>query len=323
VCAAGVLWGTGGLVVTALHHRDGLGAMPISAWRMAIAAVALLGYAVLLRQVPTVLRTFREHPVTVTLVGCGTAAYQALFFGAVLLVGVSVATVVSLGLAPPLAAAWEHIAGRTRPSSRQVAVLVTAVAGLVLVSLAAGDPSSAAGDRPRLGVALAVASGATYAATTLLGGTLARRIEPTSLNTCATVAGAVVLSPFAVVPALAHSTMPAGDPASVALLLYLGVVPMAVAYALLYSGLRTTSGSAATLATLLEPLSASLLAFLLLDERLSWAGLVGGALILVAVAALRPGEDQLSDPPPDAPPPDLPVRVPGTGRADERTNGSP
>ena len=46
VCAAGVLWGTGGLVVTLLHDRAGLGAMTVSAWRMVLAAVALIGFAV-------------------------------------------------------------------------------------------------------------------------------------------------------------------------------------------------------------------------------------------------------------------------------------
>jgi DME family drug/metabolite transporter len=81
------------------------------------------------------------------------------------------------------------------------------------------------------------------------------------------------------------------DPAVVALLAYLGVATMALSYGLLYSGLRTTSGSAATVATLVEPLSAALLAALVLGERLAWPALLGGALILAAVIALRPTED--------------------------------
>lgn len=65
---------------------------------------------------------------------------------------------------------------------------------------------------------------------------------------------------------------------------------MALAYALLYAGLRTTTGSAATVATLLEPVSAALLSVLLSDERLTWQAWLGGVLILAAVAALRPTE---------------------------------
>jgi DME family drug/metabolite transporter len=41
-------------------------------------------------------------------------------------------------------------------------------------------------------------------------------------------------------------------------------------------------------ATLVEPLSAALLAVLLLGERLAWPAVLGAALLLTAVAALRP-----------------------------------
>jgi drug/metabolite transporter, DME family len=69
---------------------------------------------------------------------------------------------------------------------------------------------------------------------------------------------------------------------------------MALSYGLLYAGLRTTSGSAATVATLVEPLSAALLAALILSERLPPPALVGGALILAAVVALDRNEDHLA-----------------------------
>ena len=292
VCAAGVLWGTGGLAVTVLHARDGLGAMTVSAWRMALAAVALIGFAVLTRRSQATIATMRAHPVLAVVVGCGTAVYQGLYFVSVLLVGVSVATVVSLGLAPVLAAVWEHLRARTRPSPREVGVLAAALAGLVLITVTAGQGSAAPGDAPGLGLILAVAAGATYAATTVLGHTLAQRVDPVALTTCATAAGAAVLVPFLVIAAVSGAPVIGASPASLALLVYLGVATMALAYGLLYAGLRTTSGSAATVATLLEPLSAAVLAALLLGERLPWPALLGGALILAAVAALHPAGER-------------------------------
>jgi DME family drug/metabolite transporter len=45
-------------------------------------------------------------------------------------------------------------------------------------------------------------------------------------------------------------------------------------------------------ATQVEPLSAALLAALLLGERLTWTAVLGGALILAAVVALRPTESR-------------------------------
>jgi DME family drug/metabolite transporter len=292
VCAAGVLWGTGGLVVTVLHEREGLGAMTVSAWRMALAAVALIGFAVVTRRSGVVLATLRTHPLLAVLVGCGTALYQGLYFVSVLMVGVSVATVVSLGLAPVLAAIWEHAVARTTPSTREGGVLAAALTGLVLISVTSGHGSAAPGDRPGLGLTLAVAAGATYAATTVLGHTLAQRVDPVALTTCATAAGALALAPFVGIAAVAGEPVLTTDAASLGLLAYLGVATMALAYGLLYAGLRTTSGSAATVATLVEPLSAASLAVLVLDERLSWPALLGGALILAAVVALHPTEER-------------------------------
>jgi DME family drug/metabolite transporter len=292
VSAAGVLWGTGGLVVTVLHERDGLGAMTVSAWRMAVAAVALVGFAAVTGRSRVTLDTMRAHPVLAAAVGCGTAAYQGLYFVAVLLVGVSVATVVSLGLAPVLAAAWEHLTARTRPSGREIAVLTAALMGLALISASAGHGSTAPGDQPTLGVVLAVAAGATYAATTVLGHLLAQRVDPVALTTCATAVGAVALAPFFALAAVSGEPVLSSDPTSVTLVVYLGVATMALSYGLLYAGLRTTTGSAATVATLVEPLSAALLAALLLDERLPWPAVLGGVLILAAVVALRPDEER-------------------------------
>lgn len=292
VCTAAVLWGTGGLVVTVLNDREGLGAMTVSAWRMGLAAVALVAFALVAGRSRAVVRAFRAHPVLAILIGCGTALYQGLYFVSVLLVGVSVATVLALGLAPVLAAAGEHLLARSRPTVRELGVLTTALLGLVLITATAGEGSVAPGDRPGLGILLAIASGATYAVTTLLGHRAAQRVDPVALTTCATAAGAVVLAPFLVVATFGGEPVLPQSPASAALLVYLGVATMALAYGLLYAGLRTTSGSAATIATLVEPLSAAAFAATLLGERFTATALVGGALILAAVVLLRPTEER-------------------------------
>lgn len=290
--AAGVLWGTGGLVASLLYERDGLTAMTTSAWRMTLAAVALIVFATVTRRGGAVIRTVRAHPVAAVVVGCGTAAYQGLYFMSVLQVGVSVSTVIALGLAPILTAVWEHAVDRSRPSQREGAVLAAALGGLVLISTTSGSGSTPAGGNPTLGIALAIGSGATYAATTVLGHHVAQRVDPVALTTCATAAGAVALAPFFGVAAADHTAILPSGAASLGLLVYLGVATMALAYGLLYAGLRTTSGSAATVATLVEPLSAALLAALVLGERLSWAAAAGGLLILGAVLALHPHEEQ-------------------------------
>jgi DME family drug/metabolite transporter len=227
------------------------------------------------------------------LVGCGTAAYQALYFGSVVAVGVSVSTVVSLGLAPVLLTVAESVRRRAAPAAGQVGVLVLALAGLVLVSLAAGahDP----GPHPALGILLAVGSGATYAATTAVGRSLTLATSPLTLTTATTSVGAVALMACA---AFSSSLTEGLDNPAVSLtLVYLGVFTMALAYGLFYAGLRTVPGSAAVIATLLEPVTAAVVAALWLDERLGVAGIIGTALILLAVAGLGRREQDAPVPP--------------------------
>jgi DME family drug/metabolite transporter len=77
------------------------------------------------------------------------------------------------------------------------------------------------------------------------------------------------------------------------MVLYLGVVPSALAYAMYQRGLRHVPASTATILTLAEPLTAALLAWALFAERLTPVGLAGGALLLVSIVLLsRRGSDE-------------------------------
>ncbi|MFL5839784.1 MAG: DMT family transporter [Thermoleophilaceae bacterium] len=287
VVTAAVLWGTGGLVVTELHEHHGLGALTTSAWRMLVAAVALVLFVAVTGRLGAVAATLRTHPVRSLAVGVGTAAYQGMYFVAVLSIGVTLATVISLGLAPVIASTWEHLRAGTRPSHLELAVLVSSLSGLVLMTVFAGNAPGPTGS-PALGIVLSIGSGATYAATTLVGHRIAGSVDPIALTTCATAAGAVVLAPAFLLAAAKGSPVISTDPGALGLLAYLGVATMALSYGLLYAGLRTTSASAATIATLVEPLSAATLALVLLDERVTWQATVGGVLILCGVLGLRP-----------------------------------
>ena len=85
---------------------------------------------------------------------------------------------------------------------------------------------------------------------------------------------------------------------SVGIAAYLAVGPMFVAYLLFGVGMRSLRSSTATTITLLEPFVATVLAVLIVGERLDLAGWIGLALILVAVTVLatarRPRSEGLS-----------------------------
>jgi drug/metabolite transporter, DME family len=71
--------------------------------------------------------------------------------------------------------------------------------------------------------------------------------------------------------------------AAFGLLIALATGPTAVAYTLYFRGLRVAAASTAALLTLLEPLTAAVLAALILGERLSVTGIAGAAMLAVAV----------------------------------------
>jgi len=281
VVGASVLWGSGGLAVQLLREHDRLSPVTISAWRMTLAAAALVLVLLALRRTGDLVRLFRTQPRQVLAVGTGTAAYQGFYFVSVTQVGVAVSTVVSLGLAPVLLTVAEAVRHRRSPGAGRVLVLVTALTGLVLVSAAAG--TSTTGPSPVSGVLLAVASGATYAVTTVAGGNVSRNTDPVVLTSGMTLVGALVLLPSL---AFVSGPLTTTDPAALGWLAYHGLLTMALAYVLLYAGLRRTAPSTAVTASLVEPVTAAVAAALVLDEPLGVPGVLGTVLVLAAVAGL-------------------------------------
>jgi drug/metabolite transporter, DME family len=89
------------------------------------------------------------------------------------------------------------------------------------------------------GVALALGSALGYALVIVSGRAVAGRYHPLQINAIAFAAGALTLLPMAALTGLAISYPPVGW----ALLLYLGLVPSALAYGLFVNGMRSTPAS--------------------------------------------------------------------------------
>ena len=279
VVLAGLTWGTSGVSGSIAASRGGLGPLDIAWFRMAIAAVALsVGFLVTRRRrgrVRTALT--RGTVVRLVLVAAGLATYQLAYFAAVATAGVSISTLVALGLSPLLIAVGAALLGHGRPDRATVAALVTALTGLVL--LVGISAEGTAGTSVVLGALLAVAAAVAYAVVTLAGAGVPAGV-PVTL--AAFAGGALLLTPIALVAGLRVPT----DPGAVAVLLYLGLVPSALAYGLFFTGLRTVPSPVASIVTLLEPLTGTALAVALLGERLAPGALAGGLLVLAAVAGL-------------------------------------
>ena len=209
----------------------------------------------------------------------GVAAYQASFFAAVADTGVAVGTIVALGSAPAITGALEWLLHGRRPPGRWTAATALACAGVVLLALAGG---SAAGISP-LGVGLAVIAGGSYATYTLASKRLLEDGHaPEGVMAALFGLGAVALAPLLFL----LDTGPLASAEGLALVLFLGVVPTAVAYVLFARGLRGLQASEAATITLLEPVTAAALGVFVLGERVTGAGLLGAALVLSALVLL-------------------------------------
>jgi drug/metabolite transporter, DME family len=279
VLAAG-LWGTSGFSGSIVLERTDLGPLDIAWHRMTVAALTLGVAHVLTRRrraAAAPVRPTRGTVVRLALVGCGLAAYQLAYFAAVPAAGVSIATLVALGLAPLLIAVGASLVGHGRPDGATMVALTVALVGLVLlVGISAGTD---AGTAVLLGAVLASGSALGYAVVTLAGGGVPAGVPVTLVGFAG---GALLLTPVA----LAVGLRTTDDPLSLGVLLYLGVVPSALAYALFFTGIKAVPGAVASIVTLVEPLTATALATAFLGERLAPGALAGGLLVLAAVAGL-------------------------------------
>jgi DME family drug/metabolite transporter len=71
-----------------------------------------------------------------------------------------------------------------------------------------------------------------------------------------------------------------------ALFLYLGLGVSVLGYVFLVLGLRTMPVTKATIVSLIEPLTGVSLAWVLFGERLGLSGLLGAALLLIAMGMI-------------------------------------
>ena len=279
VGAGSALWGTTGVVVGSVQAWTDLSAAAIGCYRLAVAAAVLT----VVRPV-TVLSGVRSalcRPWLLLASGAGLGLYQVLYFLGVQEAGVSIATLVSIGFAPVVTTVLAAVGRRRRPDAGALAVLTAAVGGLVLVSVP-GTASGGGRGSVGLGLLASIGAGVGYGVTVLLNRRVAAQVDALTMTVVTSAVGAVVLAPVA----LAIGPVRVDDPRGLVGLLYLGAVCTAVAYGLFYAGLRTTTGEAAVVVTLLEPLTATVLAVVLLGERLSWVTGLGGALMLVSIAVL-------------------------------------
>ncbi len=280
VMFASILWGTGNAVARTIYDLTATNAFSVAFLRMALSVPALLTvcYLTLGRHMWSVQR----HDLPYMLgAGALVALYQVSFYASLPRIGVAIATVIALCSAPVIVALLSAFVMRERPSRKTLLALTAALLGtalLVNVRTSAQRPDVVGG------ALLALLAGTLYAINTLVGRKLGStgQAHPLQTATIGFVFGAVILFAIALPMGLVVSYPATGW----LRLAYLGFVPTAVGYTLFFTGMRTTTATAASIATLLEPLTSTIIAALLLHESLSTQAFAGGLLLMVAMGIL-------------------------------------
>src|SRR5579862_3158228 len=227
VMSAALLWGTVGVTTQALYHLSATNPFSIGFFRLAIAAPLLMLACVF---------TLRRHAWQIArrdvglmaLIGAMLALYQACFFAAIARIGVTVATLVTLCLAPVLVACLAPLWTRERLTPRIALALLAALAGIACVVVGGPGVGGVLRLNDALGVVLACGSALGYAIVTLAGRTLAPKYHALQINAVGFTTGAMLLLCLALATGFVVSYPPQGW----LLLGYPGVVPTALAYAL-------------------------------------------------------------------------------------------
>jgi len=279
ILLAAISWGTVGIVTQTLYRLTPTNALSIGFFRLAI-ATPLLGAACWLLLRERMFRIVRRDLLLMMLLGTMEALYQVCYFSAIAFSGVTVATLITLCTAPVLVALLSTFLMRERPMIVVWLALLSAVGGTVLlVNARVTTPGTSTS---LLGPLLALGSALGYAVVILCARSLSGRYHPLQINTVGFATGAVLLFSCA----LASHLVTAYPLAGWLLLGYVGAIPTALAYALFFAGMRFTPATVASILTLLEPLTAAVLSWILFGERLGPLGIVGACLLLGAILVL-------------------------------------
>jgi drug/metabolite transporter (DMT)-like permease len=263
VSALAASWGIIGIVVAKL---DELPALTIVFFRVALAALAIGAFLAATRRV-FLMRLPSRAPLGL---GFLLALHWGLYFLALQNTSVTSAVLITYSgpifmamLAPVMLS--EHV-----PRSTIVA-LALSLGGVGLIALAGGDGAGAVRVE---GVLLALGAAVSMAVLIVSLKRWGHHLEPITVVFWQSVTAAVLLTPAVVLPSFDLGGREIGY------LLALGVLLTGVSGVIYVSAVRFVPATSAGILAYLEPVSAAILASLLLDERLTAQILLGGVCIV-------------------------------------------
>jgi drug/metabolite transporter, DME family len=275
VLAAAVLWGTTGTAQSLAP--TGLSAYWVGALRLLLASAFFAAYALWQAPPARVWQQLRSLPPgSWLLAGASMAAYNLAFFAGVKATGVAAGTAVAIGSGPIWAGLLEWTLHRKPPPASWWAGTLMAIAGGVMMVLDGGAPLQLS----PLGVGLCLVAGLSYAVYAMSNKQLVASASPATATLGAFGLAALLALPVAAAVSGGVQTSAAGW----LVVSYLGVVTTGVAYLLFSSALRHIRSATGVTLALAEPVTAFVLAIVVVNERPGALAMLGLALVLAGLA---------------------------------------
>lgn len=279
---AGVLWGTTGVLSTALADL-GSSVTAIGFWRVFLAALGFLAYGLVRRDL------FRVDRAGLLLVGLGGGVLVAVFeIGyqyAIRGVGVAGAATL-LYVAPILVAVFARLILREALTPLRLFLAVAVLVGIwmtVTGHAGGGEGPGLGGVVFAAGIVGGLASALSYTGTTILARWAVPRYGALRVLFLQLAGGSLVLGLG--LPLSGQPIEPAGSIAGWSYIAMLGIGSVLLANLAFFAAVRRIEAAPTAVAASIEPVVSALLALVLLGQALTAAGWLGLCLVVGGVAA--------------------------------------
>jgi len=271
VIAAGICFGTTG--TTQALGPDGISSLSIGSARLLVGAFFLYLY-IKIAKIPSA----AIPKMAIWLSALGILSYQLTFFSAVKQTGVAIGTVTALGSVPALTGLLDYLIYKVKPTKRWFIATVITTTGIVALGTANGVSDFDLG-----GFVLAIIAGGSFG----LLAVSSKRALSSGVDSTYLMFKVFSLAALLSIPVLLINGISwLGTSGGAVMIIWLGLIPTALAYILYAKGLKGIAPGVASTLILAEPATATILAAVVLNESINLQGWAGIATVAIGLAYL-------------------------------------
>ncbi len=271
IISAGVLFSLAGIFGKMI---SGMPVQSIILYRVSFAFIMLFVILLISGNIKKI--QLKGKKTYLVLFGILQAATMLAYFESFLNASVSIA-VLLLYTAPVYVTVLSPLLLKERSTKNGVIALVLAITGILLIVDLRGLEFS----QQSIGILAGIISGITYAFQIMTSKYISKTYSGYTQAFWGFLIASLLLLPVSIVPVDARNTI---------YILLLSIFPTLLAVSLYFNGLKMVRASNASILGLIEPLSAVILAVLILNEKISIPMVIGGALILTGAVVVTKDE---------------------------------